>query len=264
MTLENGFVNIADGKGGGGVYAAAGVVSNCVIRDCSISQSSNSSAYGGGVFLEGGSAVLTHCTVSNCTAQATEANWAKAGAAGVYAGTGRVENCLVIDCRNPRTAPTFANMVGGIMLGTAGASAVNCTVVGCYGSHTGGILANNASTLVRNCVAFCCEKRIKVNDELAVTTVPFGGTATLFDHCASDAAETYDQKGSILGLTSAAFKNYANGDYTPASGGSLYNKGINYDGMASVDLAGNPRKIGSKIDIGCYEARSSAFIIIVR
>ena len=264
MTLEKGFVNIAGGKGGGGVYAAAGVVSNCVIRDCRISQSSDSSAYGGGVFLEGGSAVLTHCIVSNCTAEAKEANWAKTGAAGVYAGTGRVENCLVIDCRNSRTAPTFANMVGGIMLGTAGASAVNCTVVGCYGSHTGGILANDASALVRNCVAFCCEKRIKVNDELAVTTVPFGGTATLFDHCASDAAETYDQKGSILGLTSAAFKNYANGDYTPASGGSLYNKGINYEGMASVDLAGNPRKVGSRIDIGCYELRSTPLIIIVR
>jgi hypothetical protein len=264
MTLEKGFVNIADGKGGGGVYAAAGVVSNCVIRDCRISQSSGSSAYGGGVFLEGGAAVLTHCTVSNCTAEAKEANWAKTGAAGVYAGTGRVENCLVIDCRDPRSAPTFANMVGGIMLGTADASAVNCTVIGCYGSHTGGILANNASALVRNCVAFCCEKRIKVNDELAVTTVPFGGTATLFDHWASDAAETYDQMGSILGLTSAAFKNYANGDYTPASGGPLYNAGANYEGMASVDLAGNPRKVGSKIDIGCYEARSSALVIIVR
>ena len=150
------------------------------------------------------------------------------------------------------------------MLGTAGASAVNCTVVGCYGSHTGGILANNASALVRNCVAFCCEKRIKVNDELAVTTVPFGGTATLFDHCASDAAETYDQNGSILGLTSAAFKNYANGDYTPKAGGPLVGKGANYEGMAAVDLAGNPRKVGSKVDIGCYEASSAAFIIIVR
>ena len=264
MTLEKGFVNIAGGKGGGGVYAAAGVVSNCVIRDCSISQSSASSAYGGGVFLEGGSAVLTHCIVSNCTAEAKQANWAKTGAAGVYAGSGRVENCLVVDCRDPHSAPTFANMVGGIMLGTAGASAVNCTVVGCHGSHTGGILANNASALVRNCVAFCCEKRIKVNDELAVTTVPFGGTATLFDHCASDAAETYDQKGSILGLTSAAFKNYANGDYTPVSGGSLYNKGANYEGMASVDLAGNPRKVGKGVDIGCYEASSSALMIIVR
>jgi hypothetical protein len=264
MTLEKGFVNIADGKGGGGVYAAAGVVSNCVIRDCRISQSSNSSAYGGGVFLEGGSAVLTHCTVSNCTAEAKEANWAKTGAAGVYAGTGRVENCLVIDCRDPRTAPTFANMVGGIMLGTAGASAVNCTVVGCYGSHTGGILANNASALVRNCVAFCCEKRITVNDELAVTTVPFGGTATLFDHCASDAAETYDQKGSILGLTSAAFKDYANGDYTPKAGGPLVNKGENYEGMASADLAGKKRLNGKYIDIGCYESQSTPMIILVR
>ncbi len=45
---------------------------------------------------------------------------------------------------------------------------------------------------------------------------------------------------------------------------SIVNKGANYEGMASVDLAGNPRKIGSKVDIGCYEASSTAFIIIVR
>lgn len=34
--------------------------------------------------------------------------------------------------------------------------------------------------------------------------------------------------------------------------------------MASVDLASNPRKIGSKIDIGCYEARSSSLVLIIR
>jgi hypothetical protein len=264
MTLENGFVNIADGKGGGGVYAAAGVVSNCVVRNCSISMTSASNAFGGGVFLEGENALLTHCIVSNCSANTKLADWVKVGASGVYVAPGRVENCLVVDCRDPIEKPTNAKMVGGITLNAAGARAVNCTVIGCRGSHTGGILANNASALVRNCVAFGCEKRIEVNDELVVTTVPFGGTATLFDHCASDAAETYDQKGSILGLTSAAFKNYVNGDYTPKAGGPLVNKGANYEGMAAKDLAGNKRLNGSKVDIGCYESQSTALMLIVR
>ena len=69
---------------------------------------------------------------------------------------------------------------------------------------------------------------------------------------------------AVVGTAESFFKDYANGDYTPKAGGPLYNAGANYEGMASVDLAGNPRKVGSKIDIGCYEARSSALIIIVR
>jgi hypothetical protein len=68
----------------------------------------------------------------------------------------------------------------------------------------------------------------------------------------------------VVGTASSFFKDYEDGDYTPKTGGQLVGKGANYEGMASVDLAGNPRKIGSTIDIGCYEARSSALMIIVR
>ena len=264
MTLENGFVNIADGKGGGGVYAAAGVVSNCVVRNCSISMTSAANAFGGGVFLEGENALLTHCIVSNCSANTKFADWVKVGASGVYVAPGRVENCLVVDCRDPIEKPTNAKMVGGITLNAAGARAVNCTVVGCRGSHTGGILANNASALVRNCVAFDCEKRIMVDEEMSVSTVPFGGLAALFEHCASDAAETYDANESILSIATDAFRSYANGDYTPKAGGPLVGKGANYEGMASVDLAGKKRLNGKYIDIGCYESQSTPMIILVR
>ena len=79
-----------------------------------------------------------------------------------------------------------------------------------------------------------------------------------------DITGTTFPEGTVVGAAESFFKDYANGDYTPASGGPLYNAGANYEGMASVDLAGNPRKVGSKVDIGCYEASSAAFIIIVR
>ena len=73
-------------------------------------------------------------------------------------------------------------------------------------------------------------------------------------------------EGTVTGTAESFFKDYANGDYTPASGGPLYNAGANYDyeGMASVDLAGRKRLNGSKIDIGCYEAMSTPLMIIVR
>ena len=68
----------------------------------------------------------------------------------------------------------------------------------------------------------------------------------------------------FVGTASSFFKDYANGDYTPKAGGPLVGNGANYEGMASVDLAGNPRKVGSKIDIGCYELRSTPLVIIIR
>jgi hypothetical protein len=87
-----------------------------------------------------------------------------------------------------------------------------------------------------------------------------------FEICPVDADETIPEgmPNAVVGTAESFFNDYANGDYTPKAGGPLVGKGANYEGMASVDLAGNPRKVGSRIDIGCYEASSAAFIIIVR
>jgi hypothetical protein len=85
-----------------------------------------------------------------------------------------------------------------------------------------------------------------------------------FDAIAGEASIPEGMPNAVVGTAESFFKDYANGDYTPASGGPLVGKGANYEGMASVDLAGNKRLVGSRIDIGCYEARSSALVIIVR
>jgi hypothetical protein len=93
---------------------------------------------------------------------------------------------------------------------------------------------------------------------------PRTGTAANFVNCATDGAEAINETCVLLGDSAEVFNDYASGDYTPKAGGPLVNKGANYEGMASVDLAGNPRKIGSKIDIGCYELRSTPLVIFVR
>ena len=93
---------------------------------------------------------------------------------------------------------------------------------------------------------------------------PPSGSVTKFQNGAFDGDVTGLPAGTVTGTAAEFFKDYANGDYTPKTGGPLVGKGANYEGMAAVDLAGNPRKVGSKIDIGCYEARSSALIMIVR
>ena len=90
------------------------------------------------------------------------------------------------------------------------------------------------------------------------------GTVARFANGAvdGDISELAFPEGTITGTASSFFKDYANGDYTPA--GPLVNKGANYEGMASIDLAGKARLVGRKVDIGCYEASSSALVIVLR
>ena len=53
--------------------------------------------------------------------------------------------------------------------------------------------------------------------------------------------------------------------YRPASGGPLCDKGADYEPMAAFDLTGvQPRKIGSRVDIGCYEANAARSLLILR
>ena len=65
---------------------------------------------------------------------------------------------------------------------------------------------------------------------------------TALTACATDAT-----------ITAAAFKDYVNGDFTPASGGALRNAGVTIANAPKKDLAGKKRIRNSNIDIGCYE-----------
>ena len=91
------------------------------------------------------------------------------------------------------------------------------------------------------------------------------GTVARFTNGAvdGDISELAFPEDTITGTASSFFKDYANGDYTPKTRGPLVGKGANYEGMASVDLAGKKRLNGSKIDIGCCEATSTPLMIIV-
>lgn len=61
------------------------------------------------------------------------------------------------------------------------------------------------------------------------------------------------------------FKNQARGDYRIKSGSPAQNAGTNQDWMVgAVDLEGNPRQKGRRVDIGCYECQLAGFALIVR
>ena len=172
-------------------------------------------------------------------------------------GSASVENCLFAD--NSHTEPV-------VLIGLAGSSAMrNCTIVDTGLASTNeycnvfavlNIESQNAT--VQNVVV------AGVTNTIDGATCSVIGSTGRFLNCAFDGDATGLPEGTVTGTAAEFFADYANGDYTPKAGGPLVGKGANYEGMASVDLEGKPRLVGRNVDIGCYEASSSALIIIVR
>ena len=259
MTFENG----KDYDNGGNVRidTNGGVVTNCILSGGFTRQGNDS---GGANVAITGPGLVTHCKIfggdqNNCN------GGDRVSSVYLEHANARIENCLVEGFKGATVSSQPTVGCAGIVVNKG--AAVNCTVADCTSPYTtasgfAGILvwANGVAT---NCVS--------------VSNVDSNGTVRAFmasqaartSHCAFDAidGETTIPEGmpnAVVGTAAEFFKDYANGDYTPKTDGPLVNKGANYEGMASVDLAGNPRKIGSKIDIGCYEARSSSLAIIIR
>ena len=74
-------------------------------------------------------------------------------------------------------------------------------------------------------------------------------------NCAMDVVDSVYSSHIVSGTPDDFFKNFANGDFRPRTGGKLYNKGATPSISTSVDLLGNPRAFGGTIDIGCYESQ---------
>ena len=219
----------------------------------------------GGAQLEGG--CVTHTVFRKCRVGSDTTSNKNAGMSyepGVLRLTkySKAENCLFVDnTQEAGKALTLIRLEDNATLR-------NCTIVDSGLGNTNQYCAvftpiylTSANATVQNVVVAGVTNRID-----GALCRPVWGYPAKFLNGATDAdiSGLNYHEGTVTGTAAEFFKDYANGDYTPASGGPLYNAGANYEGMASVDLAGNPRKVGSKIDIGCYEASSAAFIIIVR
>jgi hypothetical protein len=172
-------------------------------------------------------------------------------------GNACAENCLLVD--NPQSAATtIARLDGNAMMR-------NCSIVDSKLSQTSDfckvftpLRINSAKATVLNTVI------AGVTNKIDGAACPPTGSVAKFLNGAFDGDVTGLPEGTVTGTAAEFFKDYANGDYTPKAGGPLVGKGANYEGMASVDLAGNPRKVGSKIDIGCYEGVASGISIRLR
>ena len=265
VTLTGGFANYASG---GNLLLESGVVSNCFL----ISGGSNSSGgSGGAAYVTGG--LLTHCVITN----AYLGN--RGNGITVYLKNGRVSNCLITKNRRSwsgsRNAFSLFYAEGGVV--------DNCTITDCW------ILKNNPNNKLQ--MGNNSDKGVEIGanahsynlavsdirwdivpatgenaDELLADVVApqrWAGTAANFVKCVTDDATPINETCSV-GTTNTMFANYAKGDLTPST--ALRNKGGAIEGVAfpSIDLAGNPRLTGNRIDVGCYEGKSEAFMLFLQ
>ena len=174
-------------------------------------------------------------------------------------GNACAENCLLVD--NPQSAATtIARLDGNAMMR-------NCSIVDSKLSQTSDLCKvftplriNSANATVLNTVIAGVTNTID-----GAACPPTGSGVANFLNGAFDGDVTGLHEGTVTGTAAEFFADYANGDYTPSFSGPLANVGVEYEGMAAVDLAGKKRKAGKHIDIGCYECQKvKGFFILVQ
>ena len=241
---------------GGNLYIGTngGTVSNCVL-EAGLLVSGHGS--GGGVALEAG--LITHSTICKSSSGKGSTKEGKNKSVALYMkGASRAENCLIVN-HHPTTSLTIAKLEGTAVMR-------NCSIV------EGSLTSTNEWCTVRSPLVIGASATVQnvvvagvTNTVDNIPCLPTGSRSKFINGAVEgDITGTTFPEGTVVGTASSFFKDYASGDYTPKAGGPLVGKGANYDGMASVDLEGKPRLVGRNVDIGCYEARSSALVIIVR
>ena len=258
IAIENGCVR---NQSGGNLRLVAGVVSNCVIRG-GLAVADNGNAAGAAVELAG-AGTLTHCVISNNTVQGSSNDGSSAGGA-IYIPygkkNGRVSNCLI-------AYNTYVTSGDEPKVGAAG--------IRFNGGNDNTQIENN--TIVANTVegslsddsagVFCTTWYGRLRNNIIVGNYETGKekyTAVKMD----------TEHGTYVGnLTDAdvalekVFKDFAKGDFRIGPASPAYNAGT-LTGLVllpSVDLAGNPRVMFDKIDVGCFECpRRPGLSVVVR
>lgn len=252
LTMQSGYMLGSDSGGNFSVGSAGGTVSNCVIE----AGDTRGNTYAAGALLSGG--LVTHTIFRKNNCGSGMGNWqGQHGAVLELSGSSRAENCLLVD--NPPSGTVYLSLIGD--------SAVmrNCTIADT------GLSKTNEYCKVFTAIRINSSKATVLNTVIAGVTntidgaaCPPTGSVTKFLNGAFDGDVTGLPVGTVTGTAATFFKDYGSGDYRPKTGGVLVNKGQNYAPTPAKDLGGNKRLIGSKIDIGCYEANAAELCIRVR
>ncbi len=262
FTIQNG--NATDG---GGIYNryAAPTLANLVIRN------NTASGRGGGIFNWEASPVLNDIVVIN--------NTAADNGGGIYTGNGndlKMTRVLIkgntanngggIYHFDTRSSLSNVAIIGNSATGTATGSAfhaysgtnhlVNITIAG----NSGNALYNGATAFLDNSIIYGGTDGLVYTAQYSLiegNTNISNGNLNPAGTTANDIFENdYSLKSTSAAVNAGSNQLYWNaaGDGTllPAPGATVW----------GVDLAGNPRVFGEKIDLGAYELQTPPVIII--
>ena len=161
-------------------------------------------------------------------------------------GTATLTNALVVD--NSATSGGGGLCVGGT------ATLRNATLVANEAGWGGGLQVSNEGTAtLYNSVLATNASAENSNDVLD------NGTLAAYNTLSSYNAWDGGANNYVYDASQPLFKDAANGDYTLAQNSQALNKGnnayaVDAEGNAlTTDLAGNPRFVGSSVDLGAYE-----------
>lgn len=252
-------VTLTNGKGsprGAALTMTAGIVRDCIVTGNSTGGAKEDTS--GAVWMSGGR--LMRCQI---VGNSGGTGWNADCGGGVNATGGIVESCLVATNRVSYWGDSYTTALGVKLTGSA--KAVNCTIVNnvCSNPGSDGVfpMATHASSNARfvNCVIW--GNKTKDGDGYRYV---WNGTAASYVNCYSEL--TINETSPAI--VDPGFADVASDDYSLSKNSPLIGKGTDYaaaGGISEFDLScERNRVVGSKIDIGCYEASSAAFIIIVR
>jgi hypothetical protein len=163
-----------------------------------------------------------------------------------------IRNCLLYGNRS-------AGAGGGLITHTANLDMDNCTVVGnTAGGNGGGIALQWDAHSVRNCIIYG-----------NTGTTPYENwytTAQSLQDISFSCTTPLPTYGTNNIVADPLLKNVNDGDYTLRRGSPCIDAGDNDDWMnTSIDLAGNPRLVRNRVDIGAFEAPPpQGTVVIVR
>jgi len=260
VVLQNAYRNGA----GASLYIGTlgGSASNLVIRNA------------GGVYHHSGTAVnmnnvnalVTHSVITNNFVNCNP-GWQLVELGVIHINNGRLENCLVAGnyytgAHSNRTS--VIHMQNGVVR--------NCTLAGNQTSMRG-VVHIPASWDTRfyghltNCVVAGNAPPVAGVDPTPLVTGGAGVESTFFV-CTTDGGVALNATCNF-GEADAIFKNFAAGDYRLRQGSPAVNAGPRVGpeavATAGVDLDGNPRIFGNRMDNGCYELQhAGGTLLLVR
>jgi predicted outer membrane repeat protein len=225
-----------------------GAIKNCnnasqlKVVDCMFEGNSASSEQtGGGIYSMSANTEISRCVFNGNTA----------GGGGGISCTGP-KICISNSLFNGNSAysPSYGTRGGGIRIWNSGDAAItNCTVYGNQASYKGGgIYCENSTVSVWNSIVWgnswgAYNKQI----------FPLSSTVTV-DYCDVELGAGETPWGGHCIDEDPAFIDPVNGDFHLSEVSPCINKGFNEAPcILDTDLEGNPRIIGSIVDMGAYE-----------